>query len=301
MAGVVLVPAIAGRDAFAARAGNLLAVLLAVLAGYYACISVLEAGWIERRLSRILARAGAMLLVASSAIVLLGGVVFFFDSNDSGQDFLSKDSGQAANSYSVDEVDRILLSLEWGNLVFKIPRKLHLEKPTIVQVHLSTALRQDQLQALLERMGPSLVSAALPEEGHVEADVIRVSNRMDATLVGTAFEITPQSPGLQAMTSLQPSLWEWKVTPKQPGLQHLRLTIAAHVDVAGKESPLVLKTFEQTVDVEVTYMERVVGCARSNSGLLGGSGAVVSIVVALGSWIIWKRRERRKRIIGFHA
>lgn len=120
---------------------------------------------------------------------------------------------------------------------------------------------QPQLVELL--LSPSLsvadLQAQLRQQVGAESARAQISNRMEAQLTGSGFGIEAQMPDLQAVTSQQATRWTWKVTPTEHGPQTLHLTLSAHIDVAGRDAPLVVRTFDRDIQVNITIPQRVSG------------------------------------------
>jgi hypothetical protein len=106
-------------------------------------------------------------------------------------------------------------------------------------------------------------------------------------LVGRGFDITRQTPGLQAIGSEQMTRWVWEVTPVEYGERHFFLSLSAHIDVAGKDAPLVVRTFYRDMNVEVTIPQRVSGFVEKNCQWLWAA-----ILVPTGGflWRHWRKR-----------
>jgi hypothetical protein len=108
-------------------------------------------------------------------------------------------------------------------------------QPQVVELLLSPSLSVADLQAQLQ------------QQVGAESARAQISNRMEAQLTGSGFGIEAQMPDLQAVTSQQTTRWTWKVTPTGHGPQTLHLTLSAHIDVAGRDAPLVVRTFDRDI------------------------------------------------------
>jgi hypothetical protein len=175
---------------------------------------------------------------------------------------------------SVALVDRILRELDWGNIAFNAPATMRYAQPQLVELLLSPSLSVADLQAKLHQK----VGA---ESAH-----IRVSNGMEAQLTGTGFTIQALRPGLQAVTSQQITRWKWEVTPTGHGRQTLHLTLSAHIDVAGRDTPLVVQTFHREIQVNITASQRVSEFVQNNWQWLWAA-----IVVPIAGYL-WKGRKK---------
>ena len=176
---------------------------------------------------------------------------------------------------SVELMDQIFRELDWGNIAFNAPATMRYAQPQPVELLLSPSLSVADLQAKIHQK----VGA---ESAH-----IRVSNSMEAQLTGTGFTIQALRPGLQAVTSEQITRWKWEVTPTEHGRQTLHLTLSAHIDVAGRDTPLVVQTFHREIQVNITVPQRVSGFIQNNWQWLWAA-----IVVPIAGFL-WNRRKKR--------
>ena len=151
----------------------------------------------------------------------------------------------SVSSTSLDLVDQIVNTLEWGNIAFNTPQKIRLKEPTIIELVLSPTQSIEELQSSLEF------------QEKVESAEIRISNRMEANLSGTGFKIEALIPQEQAISRSQTTRWKWEVTPTQDGSQNLSLTLSAIINVSGQDAPFVIQTFNQKIEVEVSVGQQV--------------------------------------------
>ena len=128
--------------------------------------------------------------------------------------------------------------------------------------------------ALDARAGAQTATGGLPGVGEIVEGQARVSERVKASLVGTAFEIELQSPEVQLLGADTENRWLWLVTPKAEGDQPLYVELFALVGEDAKP----VRTFNGTVTVEVTQFQRVVSLATAANPLavfLGGIGSTI--------------------------
>ena len=182
-------------------------------------------------------------------------------------------SGPPPNS--VELMDQILRELNWGNIAFNAPTTMRYAQSQSVELLLSPALSVEDLQAKLHQKAGA-------ESAHV-----RVSNRMEAQLTGTGFTIQALRPDLQAVTSEQITRWKWEVTPTEQGRQTLHLTLAARIDLAGRDTPLVVRTFHREIQVVITVPQRVSGFIQGNWQWLWAT-----LVVPIAGYL-WSRKKKR--------
>jgi hypothetical protein len=178
---------------------------------------------------------------------------------------------------SVELVDQSLRELDWGNIAFNAPASMRYARPQAVELLLSPSLSVADLQAQLQ------------QKVGAESTRVKISNRMEAQLTGSGFAIEAQEPDLQAVTSQQITRWTWKVTPTGHARQALHLTLSAHIDVSGRDAPLVVRTFDREIQVNITIPQRVSGFIQKNWQWLW-TAIVVPIAVYL-----WKRMRKASR------
>ena len=177
---------------------------------------------------------------------------------------------------SVELVDQSLRELNWGNIVFNVSETMRYEQPQAVELLLSPSLSVADLQAQLQ------------QKAGAESAQVRISNRMEAQLTGRGFAIEALTPDLQAVTSQQATRWKWEVTPTEHGQQTLHLALSARLDVAGRDTPLVVRTFDREILVNITIPQRVSSFLEKNWQWLW---AAVAVPIA---GYLWKRRRKRR-------
>ena len=192
-----------------------------------------------------------------------------------------EDSAAAAvATHPFAEVDNLVRNLPLGNVVFDPPRTMEVDDSATVSVVLSPT---DSIEKLKQQ---------LPQEHRKDAEVgadIKVSSRMKAALVGTYFDIKELRPAIQAVTSIAPTTWRWTITAKEDGTQELSVQLMLFLEIDGKETPFLVKSFERTVEVEVTSLVRTRKFVENNWQWLAST-----IVIPLGIWIYKKRNRGQK-------
>lgn len=179
------------------------------------------------------------------------------------------------NPESIQAVDQILTKLDWGNIAYNVPPAMTLGNHKRIELLLSPSLPVQDLQAQLQ------------SQAGAKSATVRVSNRMEAQLTGTGFSIQALNPSLQAVTSQQTTRWAWEVTPTQPGHQELALNLSAYIQISGHDAPLVVRTYDRNIQVQVTLSQRVSGFIAAHGQWLW----FVLIVPAAG----WLRKRWKKR------
>jgi len=127
----------------------------------------------------------------------------------------------------------------------------------------------------IDGTGDDSAADALPgqDANRVEA-VAKISDRLKASLVGSAFEVELLSPEVQRLSLLTENVWRWRVTPQMEGEHMLVLELFA---LDGDEA-VPVRTFSDTVTVSVSSFQRIMGVADTANPLfvlLGGIGSAI--------------------------
>lgn len=126
----------------------------------------------------------------------------------------------------------------------------------------------------IDATGAASAIAALPGRERIVEGEAQVSSDVRASLTGSGFDITAQSPEDQAISPLTANTWRWEVMPERTGPQDLILEIYALVD----DRALPVRTFRDTVTVEVSAFRRAIFFAQAANPLvivLSGIGSVL--------------------------
>lgn len=127
----------------------------------------------------------------------------------------------------------------------------------------------------VDATGAASAIDALPGRGTITEDSARVSDRIMARLTGSGFEIEMTSPETQTLSPLETNTWRWEVSAQKAGDQDLTLEIFALIE--GEALPV--RTFRDTVTVEVSAVQQVIQLAASANPLfviLGGLGSLIA-------------------------
>jgi hypothetical protein len=157
---------------------------------------------------------------------------------------LPRPSPEPSPPHALELVDDVVRELDWGNIAYDPPPRMKLGEPATVELLLSPSASIAELQAQLD------------EARNPEGATVQVSNRMEAQLSGLGFSIEALTPGVQAITSRKPTRWAWDIQPTDHGGQRLHLALSAHIDVANRDTPLVVRTFDREIEVEITAAQR---------------------------------------------
>jgi hypothetical protein len=107
---------------------------------------------------------------------------------------------------------------------------------------------------------------------------------MTARLEGTNFKVLPLTVLTQFVCVGVTAEWRWEVTALKEGAQHLTLVLTAVID---DEPPFVVKTFEETIEIQVGLVKKVFGPIAENLSITL-SAFLAALGAAVGTWS-WKR------------
>lgn len=180
---------------------------------------------------------------------------------------------------SLGVVEEIVSNLEWGNIAFDTPKKMKFEEPKTIELLLSPTKSVQELQS------------SLKSREQTESARIQISNRMEADLSGLGFKIEALVPQEQAVYRGKTTQWKWEVTPTKDGDQNLYLTLSAIINVSNQKVPLVIRTFDKTIEVEVSVGQRISTFVAGNWQWLWAS-----ILVPLSPFLWkWYQKKRGKK------
>jgi beta-lactamase superfamily II metal-dependent hydrolase len=175
-------------------------------------------------------------------------------------------------------IDYIVGEMEWGNIVFNTPSSMQFKKTETIELLLSHSVSTKELQKQLENV--SIIESAR----------VKISNRMEALLSGTGFQVEALFPKVQSVSSKGVIKWKWYVTPTKQGLQRLHLTLSAILNVSDRDAPFVIRTFDRTIEVKVSLAHRASSFFSKNWKWLW---AAVLIPIATFYWK-WRKKKGTK-------
>lgn len=170
----------------------------------------------------------------------------------------------------LEQIDNYLRQLDAGSIAFNAPERMIAGQTTDIRLLLSPQLSQEALKEQLQ---------GLP--GTLQGATVRIAPQMEATLSGQHFAITAITPSVQSVSRDEPTEWRWQVTANSAGQHRLHLVLNATVEGASRT----LRTFDRTIDVDVTFGQQVSGFVSGNWQWLW-----TTALVPLAGWM-WKRRR----------
>jgi hypothetical protein len=128
----------------------------------------------------------------------------------------------------------------------------------------------------IDATGDDTAVDALPNRGgNIVTGEAKVSERVEARVSGANFEIVEMSPGIQTLSPLTENVWRWSVMPLSAGDHDLVFEIYA----IDQDSVVPLRTFRDTVTVQVSGLNRAIAFADQANPLfvlLGGLGSAIA-------------------------
>jgi hypothetical protein len=177
-----------------------------------------------------------------------------------------------ANDAGSDAID----ALPKANFAFNSPATLELNQTTQIQLRVSLAESMDRLRAEIRAAGD------------IEAGQVPVSNRIEAKLTGTNFEITSISDDIQLLGSRHTTEWSWDVKALEEGEQVLHLSLTSLLTVSGQEVRRSFPSLDRKIVVQVSGVNRA-------SMLFGKywQWMMTAIFIPLCGWGVKKLRGRQ--------
>lgn len=137
--------------------------------------------------------------------------------------------------------NQAIAKLGWQEMAYSAPERMEIGSTSVVTVKLGGNKTFAELTSLLEKAGQT------------GGQKVAVSDRMDAHLTGSGFEITPVTPEeSQLVSTMRATTWQWQVKATDYGAQALHLSLNARLIVDGKDTVTSVKTFEREILVQVT-------------------------------------------------
>jgi tetratricopeptide (TPR) repeat protein len=145
-----------------------------------------------------------------------------------------------------DAVDQALAHMRDASIAFDVPAEIAAGDAQMLRLLMSLAASVDELKkALVDRVASG-----------VEGATVKVTPTMEAHLVGQAFEITPITPELQAVSAAGTTEWQWQVSSTQAGTQSLHLALDARVSIDGSNTEYSIRQFDKTIRITVSWWRR---------------------------------------------
>jgi len=183
------------------------------------------------------------------------------------------------------DVDAALERLRDRPVEYNHPPEMIRGQATEITLVLRTDFTEDGL--------PEETSEAFERlQGEVKQQRAKISNIMSARLRGRDFEVDPNGMQERTITWRRPVAWSWYVTPKAGGEnKRLELELYAHiVNPQGQtQPPVLIKTLDATIDVDVRTLDWLIEQARTFEPIYAVVAAIIGFFTALIT--LWLRRR----------
>jgi hypothetical protein len=177
-----------------------------------------------------------------------------------------------------EELDRQRRMLRAGTIAYRAPDPMRVGESQRVTVRVTD--------------GATPPSASdLPGTGRPTVDPALVGPDVKAALTGPDFDIdrVGDDDGRRVLVTGGHAEWAWDVRPRRGG--HLRLEVTLYVLLSDGSSPIEVRTYDRSVEVDVDAWREVGGWLRE---WLPYTGLTVPVVVA-GIWALVRRRRTTKK------
>ncbi len=183
------------------------------------------------------------------------------------------------------DVDEALERLRDRPVEYNHPEQMIKGQATEITLVLRTDFTEEGL--------PEQTSEAFERlQGEVKQQRAKISNIMSARLRGRDFEVDPGGIQERTITWRRPVEWSWYVTPKTGGeAKRLELELYAHiVNPQGEtQPPVLIKTLDATIDVDVRTLDWLIEQARTFEPIYAVVAAIIGFFTALIT--LWFRRR----------
>ena len=129
--------------------------------------------------------------------------------------------------------------------------------------------------------------------GEVKQGLTKITRVMSAELTGPEFDISPSGRQERTIVPPQPVTWNWQVSPTDTGEQKpLKLRLYAHLQ-SGSDTmpPILVKTLDASINVDVTTWDWVVNQARTLEPIYAIGAALLGLLTAILTYFLTRRRE----------
>lgn len=188
---------------------------------------------------------------------------------------ISKSSNGADDLFGVaSSTDDFLASLRTVPIAHETPKGAQFGRPFTVTVS-------------LDATGDDSATDSLPGTGNIVEGEAQISDTVQALVSGEAFKVEAITPATQRVSPLTENVWRWKVTPTAVGNQELVIELFA---LMGDEA-LPLRTFRDSVQVEVSRIGQAIALAQSISPITVVAGGIGSLFAGLFGFVGFFRRR----------
>ncbi len=185
-----------------------------------------------------------------------------------------RDNGVEEMFGVASSTDEFLASLRTVPIAHETPKGAQFGRPFTVTVS-------------LDATGDDSATDSLPGTGNIVEGEAQISDTVQALVSGEAFKVEAITPATQRISPLTENVWRWKVTPTAVGNQELVIELFA---LMGDEA-LPLRTFRDSVEVEVSRIGQAIALAQSISPITVVAGGIGSLLAGLFGFVGFFRRR----------
>jgi hypothetical protein len=129
--------------------------------------------------------------------------------------------------------------------------------------------------------------------GEVQQGITKVTQVMSAELTGRDFDISPSARQERTVVPPEPVSWNWQVAPTETGeSKPLKLRLYAHLQgPTGTMPPILVKTLDATINVDVTTWDWVVNQARTLEPIYAVGAGLLGLLTAIITYMLATRRQ----------
>ena len=124
--------------------------------------------------------------------------------------------------------------------------------------------------------------------GEVKQGISKITRVMSAELIGREFDISPTDRQERTVVPPNPVSWSWQVSPTDTGENKtLKLRLYAHLqDGSGVMPPILVKTLDASINVDVTTWDWVVNQARTLEPIYAIGAALLGLLTAILTYFL---------------
>lgn len=176
------------------------------------------------------------------------------------------------------EIEAFFAGLPQEAIVFHVPRTAPLREAFVVRLVVQPGADAAALKHALVELQPG----ARP--GDIHTREAKLAPEMQATLTSPTLQIVARGADTQLVRSGAPTEWSWDVTAPAGGSH--RLTLALYAVPRGRGSGIRVKTFDETLVVQVPFLVEIRDVIAENWEWMWT--LVVGPLLAVG-WRRWRR------------
>ncbi len=181
----------------------------------------------------------------------------------------TENAAEDMSLHSTEFADQIINELSKADVYFDHPRVMTYGKEEVITLNINpSGVDEKKLKEIFDKHGEPVES-------------ITVSNRMKAILTAEGFRDQELTPTLQVVRNNTNTTWKWSLLPNHSRNHNLHLVLIAYIEINNRETPLPVISFDRSIEVEISYWQRIVSFYMKNWQWIW-SGIMVPIV--LFSW-----------------